>query len=86
MEALNNQFKSVKQTGEMKDIIVSKDGVPIQLKKLNCGKAGIPDSLSTHFLKEMVDDITPTITKLVQLFLDTLTVPVYKKWGQVQSS
>ena len=85
VEALTNQNESVfqhedlksipnilpSQYTDMEDIEINENGVLTQLEKINVNKSTGPDGLSPHILKMLATVITPNLTKLYKLSLNS---------------
>ena len=88
-EILNDQFKSVftqedmtnfpskgnSPFPQMPNIKISQAGVFKLLKNLDTSKATGPDSIPAYVLKTAAEEITPTLTHIFQLSLDSGQVP-----------
>lgn len=88
-EILNNQFHSVYTKEDLADmpskgdsphpsmnnIRIGRSGVCKLLKGLNVHKATGPDTIPARFLQDFAPELTPIMTKLFQLSLDTGKVP-----------
>ena len=59
----------------MPDIIVTEDGVAKLLRRINPNKACGPDMIPARILKELADEISPSLTAIFQKSLNSGTVP-----------
>ena len=59
----------------MQNIRINEAGVYNILSQLDPHKAGGPDNILAHVLKELAHDLTPLLTHLYQQSLDTGTLP-----------
>ena len=96
-EILNSQFKSAytqedtNSLPELKDssvpamprIIVNQNGVKKLLLNLNEHKASGPDEIPPRLLKHLSNIISPALTRIYQLSLDTRTVPTDWKTANI---
>ena len=59
----------------MPDMIVTEEGVAKLLRKINANKARGPDMIPVRILKELAEEISPSLTAIFQKSLDLGTVP-----------
>ena len=78
-ELLNNYFKSCFNDKHMDktDIQISTTEVHKQLKTLYTSKAGGPDGIPPRLLKAATKELSPSLTKLFNMSLETGVLPSY---------
>jgi len=69
----------------MQNIRINEAGVYNILSQLDPHKAGGPDNILAHVLKELAHDLTPLLTHLYQQSLDTGTLPQEWKLALITS-
>ena len=60
---------------DIPDIEISVEGVAHQLAILNPSKSGGPDEIPPRFLKELANDLAPSLTLIFQASLKQGTIP-----------
>ena len=70
---------------EMPDISITKEGVRKLSSNLDASKAPGPDGMAPRVLKELADDIAPSLTAIFQRLFATGKVPKCWKLAHVSS-